>query len=136
MTRTHFPLTALAATIMLATAGTGYWYTARDGATSVHAVCLPEDNADRNKVGNGGTAAIVIVEWPVEYREEEPDLESGVLMSAVTVTEPLKEAPPTSMVIGQSVVLDGKKRAPATGEPDYALHHPAAAIRHRPDGHA
>ncbi|MFC5915426.1 hypothetical protein [Streptomyces pulveraceus] len=33
----------------------------------------------------------------------------------MTVTEPLKEAPPTFMVIGQSVVLGANERALATG---------------------
>ncbi|GAA2425626.1 hypothetical protein GCM10010433_27030 [Streptomyces pulveraceus] len=54
LTRTRFLLTALDATIVCATAGTGYSDTTRDDATAVHSVCLPEDNTDRNKVGNGG----------------------------------------------------------------------------------
>lgn len=99
-------------------------------------MCLPEDNNDRDKVGNKRDGRDRHRGVDGRVPRGGADLESGVLMSAVTVTEPLKEDPPTSMVIGQSVVLDGNERALATGEPDYALHHPAAAIRHRPDGHA
>ncbi|MFI8433737.1 hypothetical protein ACIGJO_08300 [Streptomyces sp. NPDC079020] len=120
MTRTRLLLTALAAATVLATAGAGYWYTTFDDMAATQTLCLPEDTTDRDKAGNVGTVAIVTVDRTVEYREEEPELEGGVVMSAVTVTEPLKGAPPASMVIGQSAVLDAKGRALAAGEPDYA----------------
>lgn len=138
VTRTRFLSTHLPTPSCLPRPGavTGTSPRRRDDATAVHSVCLPEDNNDRDKVGNKRDGRDRHRGVDGRVPRGAADLESGVLMSAVTVTEPLKEDPPTSMVIGQSVVLDGNERALATGEPDYALHHPAAAIRHRPDGHA
>ena len=101
-------LSVLAAAAVLTTAGAA-WYTTLDTPTGsgpptgTHGVCLPATETDEDKAGYAQTIALVTVESTVEYREEDEAV-GGALLSKVTVVEPLKGSPPTTMTIGQSVL--------------------------------